>query len=658
VAEVEENSSFETAQPIPALAVVEGQAASNDVDFFRFPGKKGERIVIDARCARIGSGVDPTIRLTTAAGAYVASADDTPGLLTDARLVATLPEDADYVVEISDSRYQGGGRPIYRLTIGAVPMAEEVYPIAGRRGESLGLELRGGTMPAPLVAAAKPEPGPAFTWDLLRLSVRGGGPALDIESLGPLIVDELPELREPADPAAPPVRAAVPIALNGRIDPAGDEDRFVLAVTPGQKLRIEVDASDFGSALDGTLQVLGGKGEVLATADDTPPPSPGKGKKAPPIASPDPTLDFTVPAGQNEITLALRDLGSRGGQGFPYRIRVLPAAPGFDLVLDDTQVSMPRGGTAAVGVTVVRKGYNGPITLNVRNAPPGVTVQPGTIADGQLVGSLTLTATPDASFGAVWLNVVGEAKGSDGPIVVPAQKTIVFAVQGPLATCKQTQVGLAAAPALAPPLVVKAPIEPIEVAHGFGGTISLVVERPEGAEAEFTLASLPLPPGLTLADSKIAAKSTEGKLVVNAAPEVPLGTMTIALVGKGKLAGADQTVAVPEVTLNVVRPAALELAAPAVEIKAGEPFELKGKVVRKGTCKEEVTVKLDKLPAGLKAEPVKVAGDQSEFTLKIESDAKAAAADAKAEIALALQVAKKDYATPSTPLGIKVKPAE
>ena len=111
-------------------------------------GRKGQRIVVDAQCARIGSGIDPTIRLTTAAAnrAYVASADDSPGLLTDARLTAVLPEDADYVVELSDSRYQGAGRPVYRLVIGAVPMAEEVYPLGGRAGETVGLELRGGTL--------------------------------------------------------------------------------------------------------------------------------------------------------------------------------------------------------------------------------------------------------------------------------------------------------------------------------------------------------------------------------------------------------------------------------------------------------------------------------------------------------------------------------
>ena len=318
VAEVEENSAFEAAQAIAAPAVVEGQAAGNDVDFFRFAGKKGQRIVVDAQCARIGSGVDPTIRLTTAAQAYVASADDTPGLLTDARLMATLPEDTDYVIEISDSRYQGGGRPIYRLVVGAGPDGRGGLPDRRPPRRELGVELRGGTLPGCLVAAARSstraprrDPGAA------QGSATADGSPLDVESLTPLIVGELPELREPADPAAAPVRAAVPVALNGRIDPAGDEDRFILAVTPGQKLRIEVDASDYGSALDGTLQILGGKGEVLANADDTAPPSPGKGKKAPPIASPDPSLDFTVPAGQTEITLTMRDLEGARRAGLP-----------------------------------------------------------------------------------------------------------------------------------------------------------------------------------------------------------------------------------------------------------------------------------------------------------------------------------------------------
>ena len=57
--------------------------------------------------------------------------------------------------------------------------------------------------------------------------------------------------------------------------------------------------ADGGSALDGVLQVFGNGNASLATADDTNLPGPpAKGNAKPPaLISPDPTLDFTVPAG-------------------------------------------------------------------------------------------------------------------------------------------------------------------------------------------------------------------------------------------------------------------------------------------------------------------------------------------------------------------------
>ena len=336
---------------------------------------------------------------------------------------------------------------------------------------------------------------------------------LDVESLPPIVVSHLPELREPADPNAPPVRAAAPVALNGRIDPTGDEDRYVLAVTPGQKLRIEVDAAERGSALDGVLQVLGAKDAVLATADDTNTPVAGKTPKAV-IISPDPTLDFTVPAGLTEVTLALKDLQGRGGTGYAYRITVEPVVPSFEITLNDLQMGIPRNGTAAVGVTVVRKGYNGPISLSVANPPAGVTVRPGTIADGQAVGAFTVSASPDAAFDAVTLQVVGSGQGPDGPIVRSATKEVVFAQQAtPMATLPtntSTQIGLAAAPALPTAVKLDAPATPIEVVHGFGAPIEVKAERSAGADAALAVTPLPLPPGLAVPAVNIAEKAADG----------------------------------------------------------------------------------------------------------------------------------------------------
>ncbi len=114
----------------------------------------------------------------------------------------------------------------------------------------------------------------------------------------------------------------------------------------------------------------------------------------------------------------------------------------------------------------------------------------------------------------------------------------------------------------------------------------------------------------------------------------------------------------PAVTVAVVRPASLELTAPGVEVKAGASAEVKGRIVRKGTFNEPVTVRINGLPAGLKAEPATVAAGASDFAVKIVADAKAAPVTAGAQVALAFQVNKKDYPVPPAPLAIKVLPSK
>jgi hypothetical protein len=664
IAEKEDNSTFETAQKVPDLPlVVEGQVAGNDVDFFRFHGKKGQSILVDAQCARIGSGVDPSIRLT-AGGAnrtYVASADDSAGLATDARLTAVLPAEGDYVVELADSRYQGAGRPVYRLVIGAVPEADEVFPLGGRRGETVGLELRGGMLDGMQIATATVNPlsGTRIMPARITIAALGSGAGsvagLDLESLPPLVTSLYPEIREPADPGAAPPKAVAPVVLNGRIDPPGENDRFVIATAPGQRLRIKVEASELGSALDGVLQVLGNKGAVIANADDTNIPQPARaGQQAQVLVNADPSLDLTVPGGTNEITLVIRDLENRGGIGYPYRIVVEPLFPDFELVANESQVSVPRGGAASIGVTVLRKGFSGPITVTVADPPAGLTVRPGTIAAGQAGCALTLSASADASFPAAPLKLVGRAQGTEGPFERLATKGVVYASQNNVPMCSIDQFGLVAAPALALPVTLETPATPIEVPHGYSATITVKVIRTKGADAALAITALPLPAGLAVPKMNIAEKAGEGKVTVTAAVAASLGTSTLVLQAKGKLGGAERVLDLPAVTLNVVPPAALELAANQLEIKPGATVELKGKINRKGAFDGPVTVKINGLPAGLKADPVTVAGKDSNFVIKVVAEAKAPVATADTRIALAFQVEKKDYSMAPSPLAVKV----
>jgi hypothetical protein len=663
-AEVEPNNAFEQPQAINLPTVVEGQASGNDVDYYKFTGRKGQRVLIDAQCARIGSGVDPQIRLTTVGHGFVASADDSAGLLTDARMAAELPEDGEYIVEISDSKYQGGGRAVYRLVIGAVPAAEEIYPLGARRGETVGFELRGGTLPGaePFAAVARVNVPPLADSFNPGLTDRGLGlagpsdPTYEIEVPGPIDVRDYPELREPAEADAPPLRAAAPVVLNGRIDPAGDEDKFTLAVTPGERIRVDVHAADLGSALDGTLTVASDKGAAIGNGDDTQIQVGGRrnNRRGLTLNSPDPFLEFAVPGDVKEVTLSLRDIAGRGGVGYTYRIVAEPATPTFAIEMADSQLNIPKGGTAALPVTIGRLGYNGPITLTAANLPPGLTIRPGQVADGHPLGVLTVSAAADASVGVVDLDIVGQAEGPGGPIVEKATKQIVFAQQTNLPVNVQTQVGLPVAPTEATPVTIGTPETPIEAVHGYSATIPLTITRAEGADAALSITPLPLPPGLAIAEAKVEEKKTEGAATVSVDPGSALGKVTIGLIAKGKFGDKDQTIAAPAVTLEVVRPAGVELATPNLEIRPGQTVELKGKLVRRGEFKEPVKLELKALPGGLKADPVELAADVSEFTIQVVAEEGANAAEATGQIALTFQVAGKDYSTPPATVPVKV----
>ena len=226
----------------------------------------------------------------------------------------------------------------------------------------------------------------------------------------------------------------------------------------------------------------------------------------------------------------------------------------------------------------MRKGYSGPITLSVADPPAGLTLRPGTIAAGQNIGVLSLSALADAKFPAAPIKLVARGQGANGPLERIVFHTVEYAHQTPLPTCTKTEYGVVAAPAQALPVHFDTLETPIEVAHGLSATVTIKLTRTKGADGALTISPLPLPPGLTIANATIADKAADGKVTVKSVVAAPLGTMTVGLQAKGKFAGADQTFSLPVVTLSIVPPATVELAAPAVEIKAGATSKSKAKL--------------------------------------------------------------------------------
>lgn len=570
------NDVDKQAQRITIPTVIEALLPEGDYDDYRFRAKKGQRIMAELQCARIGSGTDANLLLGSLDRKFLAATNFVSGDPADTPLFATLPGDDEYWCAVLKANYRPikSGRRVYRLTLGALPAAAEVYPLGGRRGETIRVKLRGGTLDGTTVVPVTLTPADGESIVRLRVptTVRGpDGASLDVESLPPLVLGDFPEVLEPDALDTPQPKVTSPVVLNGRIDPSDDVDTFTLAVTPGQRLRVSAASIALGSALRPKLTVRNSQGRELVTSSQTVTvPSVGE---MPQYTTFDPSVEFLVPEGQNEVTLAVHgtwmdELSLRGGTGHAYRVTVVPVKPSFSVELNDAQVNVPKGGVAAVGVTVSRDGYDGPINLRVANPHAGLSFRPGTVAAGQTVGSFSIAAADDATFGPLLLDVIGEGQETEEPLLVHASKVVVFGepVTEPfrreddwdtpahLRTRVQTQPGLFATTTSAAPITFNAPAGPIELAQGSGTTFKVKLIRPKGAEGALTLKPLPLPPGLVIPDAKVDATETETEIKVKVDRDHPPGPVTVVLTARGRIAGAERWLAIPAVTLQIAQP--------------------------------------------------------------------------------------------------------
>jgi hypothetical protein len=116
--EQEPNSSFTEAQPIELNCTINGTITNEDIDYFRFTGKKGERVSVEVEAIRLGYMFDPAIALLDEDRFEIAVSDDTPLTKQDSWLSVILPEDGEYYVAIREAAFRGNGDCRYRLHIG------------------------------------------------------------------------------------------------------------------------------------------------------------------------------------------------------------------------------------------------------------------------------------------------------------------------------------------------------------------------------------------------------------------------------------------------------------------------------------------------------------------------------------------------------------
>ncbi|MEX0586360.1 MAG: PPC domain-containing protein, partial [Pirellulales bacterium] len=222
------NHTVETAQEASGPVAIDGATDNLQNDFYKLSAKAGQMLSVEVVAGRLGSVLDPTIRLLDAQGRELIYSDDEPGIGGDCRFRFRIPADGVYTLELRDVRYQGGAGHFYRLRIGDFPFASVAYPMGVQAGTSATLAAAGSAVDgaAPVSFTASPDrAGDAVPVNFKFPNGQGSAFATVLIARG----REIAETEPNDDPAsAPTVQMAteLPAALNGRFDKPGDRDVF------------------------------------------------------------------------------------------------------------------------------------------------------------------------------------------------------------------------------------------------------------------------------------------------------------------------------------------------------------------------------------------------------------------------------------------------
>ncbi len=657
VASSQQNNTADTAQEVTLPCAVEGYVDNLSRSYFKFAGTAEQRVTIEVQARRLGSPLDPIVRLINPHGREIAWSDDEPGLQGDSQLAATLPETGEYRVEVSDIRYQGSGNHQFRLRIGDFALLNTPYPMVIQAGVESTYDLTGEELEGrqggqlSFTAPATDTPLPPLRWhNISPLRNLPDGSRVADPSFAPFGVSPAAQFLETEPNDAPEQANRVELGqhINGRFERPGDVDRFVFTAKAGQAHRFQAVTREAGSPADLLLQIYKSDGGKLAEAED--------------VGLDDGAIDFNPPA-DGDYTLVVRDLHQRGGSRFAYHVNVDPVKPRFGLQATAEALNVPAGGVVAVQITAQRGGYNGTIRVEARNLPEGLTSLPTYIGQGRNDAILTIAATKEAAAGTISdIDIIGIGEQNGEPV------TAVAALHE---TLKNANNALPWPPRnlIYSPVIAVAPEQPVslqfsapEVVYGrdLSATVKLIAARQEGWDADIALAVNPaqngIPAGVTFNVQPIKAGTNEIELSLAANNQVPLGEFTVALTATIKKDNDTRTISTPGLTLRVQDPLGIAVEPAGGKIARDGELKLTVTINRNPALAGPVSISALNLPKGVAAEAVTLPADQNsiELVLKAAGDADAATID-NLQIHAEIAVGDKKFAVDSPKLPLTVE---
>jgi len=406
---------------ITVPCTMNGQVAPGEVNRYRFPASKGQRLVISVKARElvpyVADGVpgwfQAVLKLYDSGGKEVAYNDDFR-FNPDPVLFFEVPEDGDYVLTINEALFRGRESFTYRITIGELPFLTSIFPLGGRAGEPVKIEMNGWNLQKATLA---PPPKDAKPGHHLIAATNGKL----VSNYLPFALDTLPECldTESNDDPSKAQKVDLPIIVNGRADRPGDWDVFQVQGKAGETIVAEVHARRLGSPFDSFVKVTGPDGKIIALNDDHYDAASGLNTD-----HADSYLMVKLPA-DGKYFVHLGDTRRHAGKDYAYRLRISRPQPDFVLRLIPSRIVIRSKASAALTVYAIRKdGFDGPIKLTFKDLPQGLESSGATLAAKKEVARLAVKTSLTEMDKPVYLTVVGRAKIGDRELVreaVPAE---------------------------------------------------------------------------------------------------------------------------------------------------------------------------------------------------------------------------------------------
>ena len=576
--EEEPNNTPGDAAPIAGPLLINGQInGAADVDCYLLDVKAGERLLVACRAQEIDSLLDAVVTVTDTAGKVLAEGQAGPH--GEAMIHLTAEADTQWRIRVTDSLYRGGPQYVYRLSVGAMPHIDYIFPPAGVVGANGKFTLYGNNLPGgqpagidldgrPLekLAVQIAVPGDVANRPLTGIRLSPEQAELDFvpySATGPAGVSNpilvsaatAPVILERDGNDAPENAQVVelPCEVAGQFWPRGDRDWFEFTAAAGEVCTLELFSQRLGLPTDPAFVIqqvtVNDEGEeqvtILQRVDDLPGRDSFFGFDT---RTEDPAIRFTAPADATYRVLLLEGHSAlHNDPRLLYRFSLRRDQPDFRLAAVPAQASgallLRKGGRDSIRVIAFRRdGFDAPITVTATGLPEGVTSSEVVIGPSSNSATLVLTAAENAAPSVGQVQIVGKALVNEQEVTRTARAGTVLSPVPLMAPNQQGQsfparltesITLAVSELETAAVLIAAGEDKLwETARGGILKIPYTVVRRGDYKGNIAAFPVDLPANVTARQFAINGNTSSGEFEIRMTANTPPGTYTFYLAGQ------------------------------------------------------------------------------------------------------------------------------